>query len=117
MFSLKQSVIAALTLSAGMVNAFTGNATWYLPNGRVGACGAPLQNVDDVVALSSNRYAGGVHCWKHIGVQYKGKFVDVTVGDLCPDCGRNEIDLSWSAFQKLAPLDDGRINVTWNFYE
>ncbi len=47
----------------------------------------------------------------------KGKFVDVTVGDLCPDCGRNEIDLSWSAFQKLALLDDGRINVTWNSYE
>ncbi|PBK74960.1 hypothetical protein ARMSODRAFT_1013932 [Armillaria solidipes] len=78
MFSLKQSVIAALALSAGMVNAFTGDATWYLPNGRVVACGAPLQNVDDVVALSSNRYAGGVHCWKHIG----GKFVDVTIGDL-----------------------------------
>ncbi|SJL07610.1 uncharacterized protein ARMOST_10960 [Armillaria ostoyae] len=48
---------------------------------------------------------------------YSGKFVDVTIGDLCPDCGRNEIDLSRSAFQKLAALDDGRINVTWNFYE
>ncbi len=47
----------------------------------------------------------------------KGKFVDVTIGDLCPDCGYNKIDLLWSAFQKLVPLDDGCINVTWNFYK
>ena len=86
MFSLKQSVIAALALSIGMVNAFTGDgmrscyssflrpysqhlsATWYYPNGNFGACGAPMQNSDHIVALSSDQYAGGAHCWQHIGV-------------------------------------------------
>ncbi|KAK0207711.1 RlpA-like double-psi beta-barrel-protein domain-containing protein-containing protein [Armillaria fumosa] len=115
MFSLKQSVFAALVLSIGMVNALTGEATWYTPNGGVGACGAPLQNSDHIVALSSDQYAGGAHCWKHIGVHYNGKFVDATIGDLCPGCGHNGLDLSNSAFQKLAPLDDGRIKVTWNY--
>ncbi|KAK0434176.1 uncharacterized protein EV420DRAFT_1654150 [Desarmillaria tabescens] len=86
MFSLKQYAIAALALSIGVVNALTGEATWYTPNGGVGvgACGAPMQNSDHIVALSSDQYAGGAHCWKHIGVHYKGKFVDATIGDLCP---------------------------------
>ncbi|KAK0497531.1 riboflavine-aldehyde-forming enzyme [Armillaria luteobubalina] len=115
MFSLKQSVIAALALSIGMVNALTGDATWYTPNGGYGACGTPLQNSDHIVALSSNQYAGGVHCGKHISVNYNGKSVDATIGDLCPGCGTNGIDLSSSAFQVLAPLDVGRMQVTWNY--
>ncbi|KAK0221099.1 RlpA-like double-psi beta-barrel-protein domain-containing protein-containing protein [Armillaria nabsnona] len=82
---------------------------------RSWACGAPMQNSDHIVALSSNRYAGGAHCWKHIGVHYKGKFVDATIADLCPGCGHNGIDLSPSALEKLAPLDEGRIQVTWNY--
>ncbi|PBK66769.1 hypothetical protein ARMSODRAFT_939053 [Armillaria solidipes] len=98
-----------------MVNALTGDATWYDPNGNFGACGAPMQNSDHIVALSSDQYAGGAHCWKHIGVNYNGKFVDATIGDLCPGCGINGIDLSSSAFQELAPLDVGRIQVTWNY--
>ncbi|KAK0221143.1 riboflavine-aldehyde-forming enzyme [Armillaria nabsnona] len=142
MFSLKQSIITALALSVGFATVLTGEATWYTPNGGVGACGAPMQNSDHIVALSSNQYAGGAHCWKHIGMHYKGKVVDATIGDLCPGCGHtvdstdkpmgyggvcpyrgmgyyrvdcNGIDLSPSAFEKLAPLDDGRIQVTWNY--
>ncbi|KAK0238328.1 RlpA-like double-psi beta-barrel-protein domain-containing protein-containing protein [Armillaria nabsnona] len=115
MFSLKPSVIAALALSIGMVNALTGDATWYDPNGNFGACGAPMQNSDHIVALSSDQYAGGAHCWQHIGVNYNGNFVDATIGDLCPGCGINGIDLSSSAFQELASLDVGRIQVTWNY--
>ncbi|PBK90527.1 hypothetical protein ARMGADRAFT_934207, partial [Armillaria gallica] len=83
------------------------------PNGGVGACGVPMQNSDHIVALSSNQYDGGTH--KYIGVHYKGKFVDATIRDLCPGCDHNGIDLSPSAFEKLAPLDDGRIQVTWNY--
>ncbi|PBK62485.1 hypothetical protein ARMSODRAFT_1024896 [Armillaria solidipes] len=115
MFSVKQSIIAALALSVGFANALTGEATWYTPNGGVGACGAPMQNSDHIVALSSDQYAAGAHCWKHIGVHYQGNFVDATTGDLCPSCGHNGIDLSLSAFEELAPLDDGRIQITWNY--
>ncbi|KAG7443375.1 uncharacterized protein BT62DRAFT_903419, partial [Guyanagaster necrorhizus] len=85
------------------------------PNGNVGACGTPLQNSDHIVALSNNQYARGVHCWKHIGVHYNGKFIDAAIGDICSGCGNNGIDLSESAFQKLALLDDGGIKVTWNY--
>ena len=45
----------------------------------------------------------------------QGKFVDATVVDLCPGCASGSIDLSPGAFQQLASLDAGRIQVTWDF--
>ncbi|KAI3598553.1 non-catalytic module family expn protein [Moniliophthora roreri] len=91
----------------------TGDATWYQPNGGFGACGARSSNSDLVVALPQGHYANGSKCWKHLGVHYRDKYVDVTVVDLCPGCGPNDIDLSEGAFQRLAGLDVGRIKVTW----
>ncbi|KAL0579486.1 hypothetical protein V5O48_002528 [Marasmius crinis-equi] len=91
-----------------------GDATWYQPNGGFGACGAPSQNSDLVVALPQGQYDGGKKCWKHLDVAYKNKHVDVTVVDLCPGCGPNDIDLSEGAFQQLASLGTGRIKVDWN---
>ncbi|KAJ8095001.1 hypothetical protein PM082_010219 [Marasmius tenuissimus] len=92
----------------------TGDATWYQPNGGYGACGAKSSNSDLVVALPQGQYASGQKCWKHLDVAYKGKHVDVTVVDLCPGCGPNDIDLSEGAFKQLASLGTGRIKVTWN---
>ncbi|RDX44877.1 barwin-like endoglucanase, partial [Lentinus brumalis] len=92
-----------------------GTATYYQPNGGFGACGAPSQNSDFVVALSPSEYAGGANCWRHIGVRYKGKFVDVTVVDECPGCEPGHIDLSEGAFQQLASLSLGVIPVEYNY--
>ncbi|PIL34250.1 hypothetical protein GSI_03961 [Ganoderma sinense ZZ0214-1] len=94
---------------------FFGDATWYTPNGGLGACGAPSQNSDLVVALSADQYAGGSNCWRHIGVHYQGQFVDATVVDLCPGCASGSIDLSTGAFEQLAPLSVGRLQVSWDF--
>ena len=86
------------------------------------------------MALPQGQYASGKKCWKHLDVACKslannfcvtgdlrlipttdkGKHVDVTVVDLCPGCGPNDIDLSEGAFKKLASLGTGRIQVTWN---
>ncbi|SJL17517.1 uncharacterized protein ARMOST_21069 [Armillaria ostoyae] len=98
-----------------MASAFTGNATWYTPDGGYGACDTiPLQDSDNIVALSNSQYAGGAHCGRFITVFYEGKSVDVAIRDLCPGCGSNEIKLSSPAFQQLAGLDVGRIlQVTW----
>ncbi|KAI0745534.1 RlpA-like double-psi beta-barrel-protein domain-containing protein-containing protein [Earliella scabrosa] len=90
-------------------------ATYYFPNGGIGACGAPSQNTDLVVALSPNQYAGGANCWRHIGVHYQGRFVDATVVDLCPSCPSGSIDLSPAAFTRLASVDAGRIQVSWDY--
>ncbi|KAJ7917365.1 RlpA-like double-psi beta-barrel-protein domain-containing protein-containing protein [Mycena leptocephala] len=94
---------------------FSGDATWYDPNGNVGACGAPMQNSDFIVALSSAHYHDGAHCWQHLDVEYNGKHIDVTIGDLCPGCGTEGIDLSQGAFAALADLNLGVIPVQWHF--
>ncbi|KAF7340510.1 Riboflavin-aldehyde forming enzyme [Mycena sanguinolenta] len=94
---------------------FSGDATWYTPDGNVGACGAPMQNSDFIVALSSAHYHDGAHCWQHLNVEYNGKNIDVTIGDLCPGCATEGIDLSEGAFAALADLSVGVIPVQWNF--
>ena len=43
-------------------------ATYYEPDGGLGACGAPLLNSDFIVALSADQYADGANCWRQIGV-------------------------------------------------
>ncbi|KAJ7202735.1 RlpA-like double-psi beta-barrel-protein domain-containing protein-containing protein, partial [Mycena rebaudengoi] len=85
------------------------------PNGGVGACGAPLQNSDFIVALSEAHYDGGAHCWQHLDVEYNGQHIDVTVGDLCPGCTTDGLDLSEGAFAAIENLDAGRITVAWSF--
>ena len=43
-------------------------ATYYLPNGAIGACGHPIQNNDLAVALGSSQYSGGSNCGRRINV-------------------------------------------------
>ncbi|KAK0496319.1 hypothetical protein EDD18DRAFT_1022231, partial [Armillaria luteobubalina] len=64
-------------------------ATWYTPNGNVGACSVPLQNSDHIVALSSDQYAGGALMEAHWF-----RRCHATLGDLCPGCSHNVLDLS-----------------------
>lgn len=44
-----------------------------------------------------------------------GKHIDVTIGELCPGCGTEGIDLSEGAFAALADLNIGVIPVQWHF--
>ncbi|KAJ6545086.1 RlpA-like double-psi beta-barrel-protein domain-containing protein-containing protein, partial [Mycena vulgaris] len=85
------------------------------PDGGFGACGAPLQNWDFIVALSEAHYDGGAHCWQHLDVEYNGQSIDVAVGDLCPGCPADGIDLSQGAFAAIENLDVGRMTVSWSF--
>ncbi|KAH9942264.1 RlpA-like double-psi beta-barrel-protein domain-containing protein-containing protein [Epithele typhae] len=103
------------TLMVGAVQAFNGDATFYEPNGGTGACGHPIQNTDFAVALNPTQYAGGANCGRTITAHFQGASVTATVQDLCPGCGNGGIDLTPSAFQRLASLDRGRIQVEWDF--
>ena len=47
-------------------------------------------------------------------VTYGKKSVTVTVADTCPGCAVGSVDLTPTAFQKLAPLSVGRLHgVKW----
>ncbi|KDQ64960.1 hypothetical protein JAAARDRAFT_188228 [Jaapia argillacea MUCL 33604] len=108
--------ILSLGSAAGCVShalAFQGRTTWFYPG--LGACGAYSSSTDHVVALSSDQFANGAHCYKHIGVWYGSNYVDATIVDLCPSCGEYDLDLSPSAFGELANLDVGVISAGWYF--
>ncbi|KAF7343507.1 hypothetical protein MSAN_01971000 [Mycena sanguinolenta] len=98
-----------------------GLATYYDPDGGIGACGSVLQNNDFIVALGEGNWDGGAHCGQTVNVQSppdQSNTIQVTVQDLCPGCqGANGIDLAEGA---MAALDsnyknDGVISVVWSF--
>ena len=41
---------------------YSGQATWYYPDGAPGACGIQYTSSDQVVALPESLYDGGAHC-------------------------------------------------------
>ncbi|KAG8765149.1 hypothetical protein FRC12_007662 [Ceratobasidium sp. 428] len=54
-------------------------------------------------------------CGKMTTVKYQGKSTKVKIVDRCEACGRNDIDLSPTAFKKLGKLSEGRLKgVTWS---
>ncbi|KAF8997412.1 RlpA-like double-psi beta-barrel-protein domain-containing protein-containing protein [Cyathus striatus] len=102
----------------------TGDATYY--DAGLGACGITNTNADYIVAVSTKYfdtfpgYQGGNPnknplCGKNIRATYQGKSVTVKVTDRCGGCAYGDIDLTPTAFSKLAPLSVGRLHgVTWN---
>ncbi|KAI9321586.1 RlpA-like double-psi beta-barrel-protein domain-containing protein-containing protein [Dichotomocladium elegans] len=92
---------------------YSGSATWY--DVGLGSCGKTNTNSQMVVALSSSLMGNKGYCGRKIKATYKGKSVTATVVDTCPGCSSGSIDLSPSAFKKLAPLDAGRVPVQWTF--
>ncbi|MFF4223741.1 cysteine/serine endopeptidase inhibitor [Streptomyces abikoensis] len=102
--------------------AVTGKMTYYTDRGY-GACGTPIDATSqDLVAVSAAWWTSGNPnndpLCKGISVEvsYNGRTIRVPVKDKCPSCDRSHIDLSRTAFQKLAPLDKGVVNgITWKF--
>lgn len=41
--------------------------------------------------------------------------VDLKVVDRCTGCAVDDLDTTESAFEKLAPIADGRVDVTWTW--
>ncbi|KAJ8094993.1 hypothetical protein PM082_010211 [Marasmius tenuissimus] len=103
---------------------YTGDATYYDPGAGIGACGkqsSASQLVAAVAAPVFDNYPGAPPnpnnnpiCKKQAKVTYGSKSVTVNVVDRCPGCGNTGIDLSPTAFSKLAPTSVGRLKgVKW----
>lgn len=106
----------------GTSDAHQGDATWY--NTGLGACGVTNDDSQAIAALATADFDPSTPdsnpnhntlCGKRVTVCREAKCVTVTVEDRCVGCKAGDIDLSPSAFEKLAPLDAGRIAVTWRF--
>ncbi|KAF8179967.1 hypothetical protein K438DRAFT_1976930 [Mycena galopus ATCC 62051] len=102
-------VLAVAVPTKAQVGPVTGLATYYYPNGGMGACnGVVIQNSDMAVVIGQDHWDNGAHC---------GATMTVTFEDLCADCqGSNGIDLTQGAFAAMDPnwANDGVDIVTWS---
>ncbi|KAI7882560.1 hypothetical protein K492DRAFT_176185 [Lichtheimia hyalospora FSU 10163] len=92
----------------------SGAITFYTPG--LGSCGKTSSESDMVAALSSSVMGSGDKCGQKLTITYKGEDVTVTAVDTCPSCGSGDVDVSPASFQKLASLDEGRLQgASWNW--
>lgn len=84
-----------------------GVASWYGEafRDRTTACGEPY----DPDALTSAHRT--LPCWARVRVEHGGRSVVVTITDRGPYVDGRELDLSRAAFERLAPPDEGLIEV------
>ncbi|PWZ03653.1 Non-catalytic module family EXPN, partial [Testicularia cyperi] len=102
--------------SSGGNGKYRGKGTWYKPHTR-GACGSMDHSSEYIVALSSDIYSGGKHCFRGVRVceAGSGNCVNAKVSDLCPGCKHQSLDMSPPVFRALAPMDQGVIDIVWSF--
>jgi len=90
-------------------------ATHYVLSGT-GNCSfqnPPANNL--FVALSPAEYDSAAACGGYVRVTGPDGSVIVQVIDQCPPCATGHVDLSETAFAKLAPLAAGLINVNYSY--
>lgn len=112
------AAILALVSLAQAAGSHSGKATFYsVKKSGKPSCGGKADNDDMVVALSGHRMpkGHGKPCGEKIKVKGKHGSVTVKVVDTCPECGKNDIDLSPKAFEKIAKKKDGEVKVRWSF--
>jgi expansin (peptidoglycan-binding protein) len=81
----------------------SGIATWFNPNGSKGSCNYPSLPADDLyVALGREQFGSAAACGTYIDVTGPRGKARVKVTDACPDCKVGHLDLSRTAYRKVA---------------
>ncbi|KAJ3719877.1 hypothetical protein C8R42DRAFT_101846 [Lentinula raphanica] len=100
-------------------DATTGDFTYY--EAGLGACGSTNTAQDSIVALNSDQWDNGAHCYKMVSLSYQGKTVTAQVTDQCPTCAYGQLDLTYSLFASLSGGDPNEIGEmhggTWSFID
>ncbi|KAG0267356.1 hypothetical protein BG011_006773 [Mortierella polycephala] len=102
-----------ISIAAATSGTFSGRGTWY--TGSLGSCGKPFGPNDMIVAMNAPQMGDKALCDKSVKITYGGKTVEARVTDTCPSCSSGALDLNQPVFEKLAPLDKGVIDISWEF--
>ncbi|KMU78297.1 riboflavin aldehyde-forming enzyme [Coccidioides immitis RMSCC 3703] len=103
---------------------YSGDLTYYEPG--LGACGITSAASENVCAVSRILYDAASTgsdpnqnplCGLKLRLRRGDKSVDVTVVDRCVACEPTDIDVSVSVFEKLALVEQGRVDVEWAWLE
>jgi len=91
------------------------NARFTLYQTGLGACGNTNSNTDFIVALNTQQYGSGGHCFDMITISYGGKTSQAQIVDMCPGCPYGGLDFSPSLFDFFASESEGVIYGSWTF--
>jgi len=108
---------------------FSGDMTWFATG--LGACGITNTDTDMICAVSHVLFDSWIGanpdnpntnpiCGKKISLTVPGASepITVTVVDRCTGCACEDLDLTPTAFGKLAPTSVGRVHgMTWNWVD
>lgn len=90
----------------------TGIATYYDATGD-GSCSFGTSSDLDVAAFDFPDFAKSASCGTCIAVNGPKGAVIIRIVDSCPGCDNHHLDLSESAFAKIADKKDGRVPITY----
>jgi expansin len=90
----------------------TGIATYYDATGD-GSCSFGTSSDLDVAAFDFPEFAKSASCGSCVAVSGPKGAVTVRIVDSCPGCEDHHLDLSKSAFAKIADLQAGRVPITY----
>ena len=91
----------------------SGTATHYVQQSGGGNCMFPPPADGLYVALSPPEYDNAAPCGSYLEVTGPDGSVRVEVADQCPPCASGHIDLSETAFARIAPLAAGLVSVSY----
>lgn len=112
----KQGPLAGAIRSCSEESERSGEATYYDFADGSGACAFdPTPNDLMVAAMNARDYAGAAACGACARVTGPNGTITVRIVDLCPECPKGNLDLSPSAFERIAPLERGRVPITWQY--
>ena len=94
----------------------SGKATFYdLGSGGTGNCSFAKSPADGLfVALGPSQYSGAGACGSYLSVTGPKGTVRVKVTDQCPECEPGHLDLSRTAFKKIANEVDGIVPIKYH---
>jgi len=97
-------------------DAHEGEATYYDFADGSGNCGFPATPNDLMVgAMNHVDYAASAVCGSCVRVEGPEGTIDIRIVDQCPECPQGNIDLSPDAFERIAPLEQGRVPIAWTY--
>jgi expansin (peptidoglycan-binding protein) len=118
------TVIALLTTALAtplQKRTYKGEVTFYHPEVDLGSCGKFNDGDAMIVAINAPQMNNGANpnnnpkCGRKIRAYGPKGHVDVKVVDTCAPCKYGDIDLSPSAFHKIADKEVGRLPVKWHW--
>lgn len=93
-----------------------GEATYYDFADGSGNCGFPATPDDlRVGAMNHTDYADSAACGACAHITGPLGSITVRIVDRCPECPQGDIDLSPEAFEQIAALEQGRVDITWGY--